>query len=356
MVRVPGMRRALSPAGDFRALFFLRSLILSYRPHIVHTHASKGGFLGRTAVLLAGRGPGARFFPGSGDPPGAGRPPAVVHTFHGHVLDGYFGPLRSSFFREVERALAARTDVIVAVSDSVRRELLDRHRVGRPEQYRIIPSGGQALPGPLRDGSKGLRGELGLGAGPVGGIVGRLVPVKGHGVLLAALSSILAEAPGLKILVVGDGPLRPRIERFKKRRPEGRALEILGPRSDIGRVLAALDFLVLPSFKEGLPTVLIEAALAGVPIVASSIPGVTDLFRNGISALLFSPSSPPALARAVLDLSKNRGLAAALAAGARKEVERKVMSPAAVVEAHAALYGELHKKPCARPGGAVSFR
>jgi len=340
MERIGGMGRELSPARDFGALRAIRKLIATFRPHIVHTHTSKAGVLGRLAAIALRPAAGGRSAIG---------PPRLVHTFHGHVLDGYFGPWKSSLFREMERWLAARTDAIVAVSASVRQELIERHGVGRPEQYRIIPSGGVApVASCNRSAGDALRAELGLGAGPVGGVVGRMVPVKGHDLLLAALGSILAEVAGLTILLVGDGPLRKKYEARADRLGVGAHLRFLGNRSDVARIMSALDFLLLPSRKEGLPTVLLEAAAAGVPIAASRIPGVTDLFENGSSALVFESESPPALARAAIRLGGDRALRQRLASAARRAAAR-VMTRDAVAAAH----GDLYKRLCSRRNEVV---
>jgi glycosyltransferase involved in cell wall biosynthesis len=342
--RIPGLKRSVAPLSDLRALAALTSLMRSFRPHIVHTHASKAGFLGRLAAQRAG----ARE---------DGRRSRIVHTFHGHVLDGYFGPLKSALYREMERRLAARSDAIVAVCDSVRRELLERHGVGRPDQYRVIPSGGQALldvakecqpgetdtdAGPQPEPLPGRWPEPGPGRRAV--VIGRFVPIKGHEILLAALPALLDDVPDLEILLAGDGPLRSRFERAAARDPAlARAMRFLGNRPDVDRILAAADFILLPSRKEGLPTVLIEAALAGVPIAAAAIPGVTDFLEDGVSALLFEPGSPPGLHAAALKLCRDSALRAGLAVEARRAAAR-LMSPADVVAAHADLY----KKLCAR--------
>ncbi len=337
MERIAGMGRELSLLKDLTAFRALRKLVASYRPHIVHTHTSKAGVLGRLAAVLSR----PRKDGGDAHGPRTIRFPRAVHTFHGHVLDGYFSPWNSSLFREVERTLASRTDVIVAVAESVRHELLMRHGVGRPGQYRVIPSVGQ-VPFEARERSRAgaLRAELGLGAGPVAGVVGRLVPVKGHDLLLAALR----EVPALTVLLVGDGPLRRKYEKSALRSGLRDRLHFLGNRTDMERIMPAFDFLLLPSRKEGLPTVLIEAAAAGVPIAAARIPGVTDLFEDRVSALLFDPSSPPALARAMIRLCEDEALGRRLAAGARRTVE-KVMTREEVVAAHADLYKSLCSEP-----------
>jgi glycosyltransferase involved in cell wall biosynthesis len=332
LVKVPAMNRSVSLFRDARALIALMSLVKSFRPHIVHTHASKAGLLGRAAALWSRL------------------PVGIVHTFHGHVLDGYFSPLKSSLFRELERLLAARTDVIIAVTRSVQQELIERHGVGTAGQYRVIPSGGQAFTEYAdADAVRSLRRELGLQAGLVAGVVARLVPVKGHHVLMAALPRILSEIPDLKILLSGDGPLRSHLEDSFRGRRERDALVFLGFRDDVGRVLQSLDLVILPSLKEGLPTALIEAAAAGVPIVASRIPGVTDLVTDGISAMLFEPGSSAGLAEAVIRLGRDVELRQHLAHAARIAAAR-IMNPEQVVAAHAELYKNLY----ARSTGTLS--
>ena len=120
---IPGLQREITLLHDLWALRSLKKLIQEFQPDIVHTHTSKAGILGRTAANTV-------------------KPsPLKVHTFHGHVLDGYFGMLRSDFFRRMERSLARRTDALVAVSPSVKRELLERHGVGQESQFSVIPSG-----------------------------------------------------------------------------------------------------------------------------------------------------------------------------------------------------------------------
>jgi len=327
LVRVPGLRRSPALIGDLKALLFLKDQIARFRPHIVHTHTSKAGVVGRAAALLSPL------------------PVRLVHTFHGHVLDSYFGPLRSSFFREIERRLAARTDVIVAVTGSVRDELLLRHGVGRPDQYSVIPSGGQVAPVPSSaEESESLCRELGIGGGLTVGVVGRLCPIKGIDLFLAALPRVLDRVPEINALLVGDGPQRRLYEKLAAQLPAEGRVRFLGNRDDVGRLLPIFDLLVLPSFKEGLPTVLLEAAAAGVPIAASRIPGVTDVFRHEVSALLFEPGSPDGLADAVVRIARNEGLCRSLARGARQAIGR-VMKPDEAVAAHEALY----KKMCHGP-------
>ncbi len=318
--RIPGLKRDLNPLSDLKALHALKKTIQAYKPDIIHTHTSKAGFLGRMASKAA-------------------RPrPIRVHTYHGHVLDGYFGPLRTDFFRRMERSLARITDALVAVSPSVRDELLYRHQVGEPDQYCVIPSG---FPDLSLEGVEGLRDALGFGTSPVAGMIGRLVPIKGHDLLLKAAPALRKRVPDIRFLIVGDGPLRPKLEAFAAQPEWKGSFRVLGARRDMERILKTLDLLLLPSLKEGLPTVLLEAVAAKVPIAASRIPGVLDLFRDGENALLFEPGSVAGFLEAVARLAADPGLRRELADAAGREIPDKVPDYRGVAEAHARLYRRL---------------
>lgn len=322
-IRIPEMTRSIHPFRDFKALLRLRKVVREFKPAILHTHTAKAGFLGRLAAS-----------PGKRDP-------LLVHTFHGHVLDGYFGSLRSSLYRWIERALARRTDAIVAVSSSTHEELVHDHGVGKASQYRIIPSG---FPCFNLNGTETMREELGLEGDLVAGMVGRLVPVKGPDVLLRAMPGLLERIPNLKILVVGDGPMRGSLEAWARSSPAKEAIRFTGVRRDMARVFKTLDILVHPSFKEGLPTVVLEAAAANVPVVASRIPGVLDLLEDGKSALLFEPGSPEELCGAVIRLAKDAGLRQRLASEALRSMSEKIPDYEGVAWAHARLYNELMER------------
>jgi glycosyltransferase involved in cell wall biosynthesis len=317
---LPGLQRGLNPLKDLSTLLRLRRLVREFRPHIVHTHTAKAGMLGRKAAAAI-------------DPA-----PVRVHTFHGHVLDGYFGPIRSALFAALERRAARRSDALIAVSPSVRDELLELHGVGERDRYRVIPSG---LPVLDPDRSDSLREAFGLGDDPVIGFVGRMVSIKGVQVLLQAIPPMLAEMPRLKFLLVGDGPLAALARSHASRPPWKGALILAGLQPDREAIFNTLDLLVLPSRKEGLPTVALEAALSGVPLAASRIPGVCDLFEHEKDALLFDPRSSGALADAALRLLRDDELAHALREHAGKTVQRKVPDYDEVARLHAELYRSL---------------
>src|SRR5439155_1231539 len=197
-VAMPGLGREVRPWRDLRALVGLYRMMRRFRPHIVHTHTAKAGMLGRLAARAAGV-------------------PVVVHTFHGHVLRGYFGPLTTTLYRAVERRLGASSDVLVAVSDAVKRDLVALG-VAPATKIRVIPLGLdlEPLTGALPRGS--LRGEAGVPEGaPLVGIVGRLAPIKDVGTFLLAAAAVRAAVPAARFAVVGDGEERGRLEAERAR-------------------------------------------------------------------------------------------------------------------------------------------
>jgi glycosyltransferase involved in cell wall biosynthesis len=276
--------RPLRPSSDLRAFLALRQFITASRGRLVHTHMAKAGTLGRLAALSLRR---ATIEQGR---------PRLVHTFHGHVLTGYFGATTQRSFLELERALAKRTDVLVAVSPEVRDELLDL-RVGRPSQYRVVPLGldlsrfarvgTPALPAGKLRAALGLHRDV-----PLAGAVGRLVPIKDHATLLAAL----AQVPGLHLAVLGDGELRGELEGQSRSLGLAGRAHFVGWWADMPSALADLDVVVLSSRNEGTPVALIEALAAGRPVVSTDVGGVRHVVQDRETGLLCRSGDPAALA------------------------------------------------------------
>jgi len=272
--------RPVRPALDLDAFVSLRRLEKDSGARLVHTHMAKAGALGRLAALSLG----------------AKRRPKLVHTFHGHVLSGYFGTTQQRGFLALERALAKRTDLLVAVSPEVRDELLELG-VGRPSQYRVVPLGldlerlSQVGTPAVLAGT--LRSRIGLPPGtPLAGVVGRLVPIKDHATLLAAV----AQVPGLHLAVLGDGELRPELEAQSAALGLAGRAHFLGWWEDMATALADLDLVVLSSRNEGTPVALIEALAAGRPVVATDVGGVRYVVRDGETGWLCPAGDPAALA------------------------------------------------------------
>lgn len=284
LVTLPALGREIRGGQDVVALAQLVRLMRRARPHIVHTHTAKAGTLGRLAAWLTGV-------------------PVVVHTYHGHVLRGYFPPARTRLFIAVERWLARRTHRLLAVSEQVRRDLLGLG-IGTPSAFEVMPLGLDLEPFMRCERRRGeLRRELGLDdASPLVGIVARLVPIKAHEVFLEAAALVSGRLPECRFLVVGDGELHSELEAMTRRLELSGAVRFLGWRRDLDRIYADLDVVVLCSRNEGSPVSLIEAMAAARPVVATRVGGVPDLVEDGVNGRLVPAGDPAALAKSIVEL------------------------------------------------------
>lgn len=318
VIRLP-LVRPLRPAADLAALRDARRLIARRGIGLVHTHMAKAGTIGR----LAGFTSPAR--------------PKLVHTFHGNVLQGYFSPFQQRAFLEVERRLARRSDVLIAISPEGRDELLDLG-VGKLDQYRVIPLGLDldrhlALEGP----SGLLRGHLGLPCEtPLAGVLGRLVPIKDHGTLFAAV----AQVPGLHLAVLGDGELRETLQGLTRSLGIADRVHFTGWWYDIPAALADLDVAVLSSRNEGTPVALIEALAAACPVVATDVGGVPHVVQQDETGWLCPPGDPSLLADLLRRTLDDPSAARRLAEEGRRRVAARFGQQRMVAD-HRDLYREL---------------
>ena len=265
------LQRPLSPLADVRAWWRLYREIKRARPLIVHTHMAKAGLLGRTAAaaynLTRGSAPRAR----------------VVHTYHGHVLEGYFSPLMTRLFIGLERLLAGVTDTIVAISPAIERELRDHFRIGRAAQYRVVPLGFDLSSFAAVDEEMRARArvELHLPAGAdVVSTVGRLTAIKQHRLFLDAIAEAARSRPQLIALIAGDGELRAELEAYAATIGVADRVRFPGWRRDLATIYAATDVFLLTSRNEGTPVALIEAMASGVPGVSTDVGGVKDVIAS----------------------------------------------------------------------------
>lgn len=270
------MSRELSPS-DTVTLWKVYRLLCRERPDVIHTHTAKAGTVGRVAGFLY------RWFR-----PGTliGRPRRVrmVHTYHGHVFHSYYGNLKTKLFLFIERVLAfVATDRILVLSGQQRDEISRKFRVGRPEQFAIIPLGVDLEPfadWPSR--RHALRNEIQAADDEVlVGIVGRLTEIKHHSLFLQAAAEFLMHAPEdgpkVRFVIIGDGHLRPELEAEAARLNLGSRLNFLGARDDPQNFYPALDIVALTSRNEGTPLTLIEAMGNARPVIATAVGGVVDL-------------------------------------------------------------------------------
>src|SRR6266545_1058013 len=235
---------------DGIALKRLFSLMRLYRPHIVHTHTAKAGLLGRIAARLAGV-------------------PIIVHTFHGHVLHGYYGPVQNWALRRMERTLAWFSHRLVTVSEQVKKELVE-YGVAGAERITVIPLGLDLEPYLDAGARRGeFRREMGLSSdAKLVGIVGRIFPVKNHALFLESAARIAAAEPVARFVIVGDGLFRPNLENQARELGITDRVLFTGWRRDLPRIYADLDVLVVSSNNEGTPLSAIEAMARNAMIAA----------------------------------------------------------------------------------------
>ena len=291
----------IRPGSDLRALGQLARLIRRFRPDIVHTHTAKAGFVGRSAALLAG----AR--------------PIVVHTYHGHVLKGYFGATKTALYRGLERGAARFTDRLIGVSQATVDELVELGIAPR-ERFIVVPLGLALEPFAALEPEPdlGARHELGLSTEEVLlTYVGRVVPIKRLDLLLEALALTRRDGVRAQLAIAGDGEIRPGLEATARRLGIAESVRFLGYRRDLPKLAAASDAAVLSSDNEGTPVSLIEAAAAARPAIATDVGGVREVVDEE-SGILVPPGDAAALAEGIERLAQSPDTRARLGRQARR--------------------------------------
>lgn len=287
--RLPELGRSVSPFRDITALAKLTRLMMSFRPAIVHTHASKAGALGRLAAALYNvtRRPERRA--------------VIVHTYHGHTFEGYFGRLPALIFRLLERGLARATDIIVVLSDSQRDDIVRRFRVARSSQVRVVPLGLDLEPffSIQDDDVAPARSKLGLPASTRAIVAaGRLTAIKNLGMLLRAFASVARSRPSVHLFIAGDGEDRAELVRESETLGIADRVSFLGWQRDMAAVYAACDVVALTSHNEGTPVALIEAIAAGCRAVSTNVGGVATIVDSSCG-ILVQPGMEQAFSKAL---------------------------------------------------------
>lgn len=282
ILALPDLVRRISPVSDLKAFLALWRLFRRERPGIVHTHTSKAGILGRWAAWLAGV-------------------PVIVHTPHGHVFWGYFGPAKTRLFILLEKISALMTDRLITLTDQERRDHL-RFRVAPAEKFTTICSGVDLGRFPVSEDGRGeARRSLGISEGAfVVGTVGRLTAVKGHRHLLDAAREVIARHGDTVFVFVGAGELLGDLQRRAAELGIGGNVRFTGWKPDVAPIVNAFDLFAFPSLNEGMGKALVEAMVLGKPVVASRIGGITDLVDDGVTGFLVPPADPAALADRIL--------------------------------------------------------
>jgi glycosyltransferase involved in cell wall biosynthesis len=262
-LRIEGLGRRVKLIGDARAFISLVKEIRAFKPDIVHTHTAKAGFLGRLASIVSLH------------------PSIRVHTFHGHLLNGYFGALKKSLVVVAERTLAIFTDCLLAVGEKVRCDLLGSG-IGLPENFELMPPGLQINELPNKHDAQefyGLSSKFLHCA-----IIGRVTQIKRPDRFLDVVAEVKNRKIDIEFLMAGDGELlgvcRERIAAEKL------PVKVLGWQNDIERVLAAVDIVILTSDNEGTPLSLIQAGMAAIPVVTTNVGSIPEVVLDGVTGII----------------------------------------------------------------------
>ncbi len=335
---IPEMKRPVSLFNDRAAYIQLKKIIKEFKPDIVHTHAAKSGALGRLAAKHCGV-------------------PVIVHTFHGHVFHSYFNSFKTNLFIQAERWLASFSDVIVAISEVQKKELSEDFKIAPAEKFTIIPLGLDLddFFTEQENKRKQFRNEFGLDDETIAiGIIGRLVPVKNHGLFLKALKKLLAVSnQKIKAFIIGDGESRDGIEKtaaslgisFSKHTDAAHPHPLIFTswRTDVDVICAGLDIVALTSLNEGTPVSLIEAQAAGKSIVSTRVGGIADVVIENKTALLSDINDEDGFANNLIKLVESKSLRDSFQEAGKNHVMIKY-SYHRLVEDMRKLYYELLQK------------
>ena len=297
---VDEMMRELDIKNDWKAYWKIRKIIEEYKPDIVHTHAAKAGTVGRLAAYHC-------------------KVPVIIHTFHGHVFHSYFGKLKTLFFKTIERFLAARSTVIIAISEKQKEELSLIHKIAKPEKFRIVRLGFdlQKFQDQQAEKRKSFRDKYLLDEEEIAiGIIGRLVPVKNHHLFFDAIKHVAANThKKVRAFIIGDGESREELLQYCTdsqlkyveflKVEEKSLITFTSWIKDVDWALAGLDIVCLTSFNEGTPVSLIEAQAANKPIVSTKVGGIENVVLENETAFLHAIDDAQGFKSSLLKLVDN---------------------------------------------------
>ena len=317
--RIAGLGRSVSPLADLRAFFELISFIRKFKPDVIHTHTAKAGVLGRLASIFAGRG-------------------AIrIHTFHGHLLHGYFSPWKTKLVIFIEKSLARFTHSLIAIGNQVKNDLL-AVGIGEAKKFHVFFPG---LPEPQEITKRVAREELGFSQSEIYcTFVGRLTQIKRPDRLLDVAAEIKRRNVDIVFIVAGEGDL---YEKTRDRAMnEELPVKFLGWRSDIEVLFAASDIAILTSDNEGIPLTLIQAAQAKLPIVSTAVGSISDIVIDQSSGYL-TDFNPLAIADSLEKLARDPALREFMGASGHVR-SHEYFSLERMLNDHADLYQDSHQK------------
>jgi glycosyltransferase involved in cell wall biosynthesis len=283
-IRIEGLGRRVSLHKDIQVFFSLIKAIREFKPQIIHTHTAKAGFLGRVASLASQQ------------------KTIRIHTFHGHLLKGYFGPFKRLLVVSSEKFLARFTDQLLAVGNKVRQDLLDAG-IGKKANFGLMAPGLEISTLPSKNESLKF---FNLDSDHLQcGFIGRVTKIKRPDRFLDVISEIQRRGVDLHFFIAGDGELldtcRERIAR------ENLPVAVLGWQSNIEMVLSLADIVILTSDNEGTPLSLIQAGMAALPAVATNVGSVSEVVLNNVTGFI-TEKNVQDMADTLVKLVNNRAL------------------------------------------------
>ena len=315
-VRIEGLGRSISLFGDIKSLLQLIKLIREFKPDIVHTHTAKAGVVGRIASILSGH------------------HSARIHTFHGHLLHGYFGNFKTHLIILLERSLALFTSKIFAVGSKVRDDLVQA-KIAKSSKFVVMPPGLELRNIPSREDA--LR-ALGLDqANMYCSFIGRVTQIKRPDRFLEAVEESKKRNLNLNFIVAGAGDLLE--QTIASAKAKDLPITFLGWREDIELILAASDIVILTSDNEGMPLSLIQAGMAGKPVVSTNVGSVSEIVIEGSSGFI-TDFNPTHLTDALARLRNDPNLAKAMEQTA-KEITTNKFGVMRLVNDHQNIYQNL---------------
>jgi glycosyltransferase involved in cell wall biosynthesis len=338
-ILIKDMKRSIDLINDLKSLREIKKIIREYKPDIVHTHASKAGFIGRIAAYQC-------------------KVPIIVHTFHGHVFHSYFNRSKTTIFKSIERYLAKKSTKIIAISKEQKNELCSIHRICPSDKIEIIPLGFDLTRFTENQIEKrqSFRNTYGIDAHTICvGIIGRLTAIKNHHFFIDAIHNVLKHQlkNTVKFFIIGDGELRSELENYCQEK----SLSISTPENnnpnasviftswikEVDWALAGLDIVALTSKNEGTPVSLIEAQAAGKAVISTNVGGVKDIVNENISGLLSAPNDIDTFTKNLLLLIEDNDLRTKMSTSG-KDITIKSFSYQRLITDIDGLYTQLLQK------------
>ncbi len=294
--KIDAMSREISLLNDYKAYKEIKRIIREFKPDIVHTHASKAGLLGRLAAKHSGV-------------------KVIVHTFHGHVFHSYFGSFKTNVFKVLERYLARKSNIIIAISNKQRNELVVEHKIAPENKFRIVPLGFDLarFKKITIEQRKNFRQKYNISDVEIAiTIVGRLVPIKDHKLFIDSIKQLKYKTDKqIRVFIVGGGELYNELINYTKsigltasKNTKEADINFTSWIKETEWVYAGSDIVALSSLNEGTPVSLIEAQASGKPIVSTKVGGIEDIVVEGKTAVLCT-NSVNSFTGALLEIIEN---------------------------------------------------